>query len=113
MPWLATLVAILLWITLIYGSSVHALRGSHRIAKDDLVHLLQTAKPEVPGILDAFDRATEHILFSVLAPQMILTVSVFFFIAHLVSVKRRLNAAERNIQILRDVVSGIDGVPLR
>ena len=111
--WLSALVAALLWLMLVYGLSLQALRESHRIAKDDLAHLLQTVKPDVPEVLDTFDHATEQILFSVLAPHLVLTLSAFFFVAHLAAVKRRLNAAECSIRALRDVVLGVNGVPLR
>ena len=111
--WLSVLVAALLWLTFVYGLSLQALRESHRIAKDDLARLLQTAKPEVPEVLDAFDHATEQILFSVLAPHLVLTLSAFFFVAHLAAAERRLKVVECSLRALRDVVIGVEGVPLR
>ena len=46
-------------------------------------------------------------------PYLILAFATMFLIAHLVMVKRRLNVAERNIQMLRDVVLGVDGTSLK
>ena len=111
--WLQALMAALLWLTLVYGLPLQTLRESRRIAKDELARLLQTGKPDTPAVMDAFDRATEQVLFSVAGPYFILGVSMLFLVAHLVTIKRRLDAAERNIRTLRDVVLGVDGVPLR
>ena len=111
--WLPRLVAALLWLTLVYGLPLQTLRESRRIAKDELAHLLQTDRPDTPAILDAFDRATEQVLFSVAAPYFILGLATVFITAHLAATKRRLYAAERNIQTLRDVVLGVDGISLR
>ena len=111
--WLPALTAALLWLTLVYGLPLQTLRESRRIAKDELVHLLQTGKPDTPTVLDAFDRATEQVLFSVAGPYFILGVAMLFVVGHLVALKQRLHAAERNLQTLRDVVLGVDGVPLR
>lgn len=105
--------AALLWFVLVYLLPLHTLRESRQIARTELTHLLQTDRPNTPAILDAFDRATEQVLFSAAGPYFILGISTLFVIAHLVGVKRRLNTAERNIQTLRDVVLGVDGVPLR
>ena len=111
--WLPALMAALLWLMLVYGLPLLTLRQSRRIARDELAHLLQTGRPDAPTILDAFDRATEQVLFSAAGPYFVLGVSMLFLVAHLVTVKRRLNVAERNIQVLRDVVLGVEGVPLR
>lgn len=111
--WLPALMAGVLWLLLVYGLPLHTLRESRRIAKEELAHLLQMERPDTPSILDAFDRATEQVLFSAAGPYFILGVATLFLVAHLVAVKRRLHVAERNIQTLRDVVLGVDGFPLR
>ncbi len=111
--WLPTLLAATLWLVLVYGLPLHTLRESRLLARQELIHLLQTERPDTPSILEAFDRATEQVLFSVAGPYFILGIATLFLVAHLVAVKRRLNAAERGIQTLRDVVLGVDGVPLK
>ena len=107
------LAATLLWLTVVYGLSLQGLRGSHRIAEEALIRLLQTAKPDVPRVLNTFDRTTEQILFSMLAPQLVLTGAAFFFVAHLAALKQRLNAAERDIQVMRDMVPSVNGASRR
>ena len=111
--WLPSLLAAVCWFLLVYVLPLHTLRESRVTTRTELTHLLQTDKPNTPAILEAFDRATEQVLFSAAGPYFILGMSTLFVIAHLVAVKRRLNAAERDIQTLRGVVPGVDGVPLR
>ncbi len=102
-----------LWFVLVYALPLHTLRESRQTARGELTHLLQADRPDTPAILEAFDRATEQVLFSAAGPYFILGVATLFVIAHLVAVKRRLNAAERNIQTLRDAILGVDGISLR
>ena len=111
--WLPSLMAAICWFVLVYVLPLHTLRASRLTARTELTHLLQTDRPNTPAVLEAFDRATEQVLFSAAGPYFILGISTLFVIAHLVAVKRRLNAAERNIQTLRGAVLGVDGVPLR
>lgn len=111
--WLMTSGLALLWVTLVYGLPLQSLREARRLLRVELTHLLQTDKPDTAAILDAFDRATEQILFSAAGPYFILAVATVFLVAHLVAVKRRLNAAERDIRMLRDVVSGVDGISFK
>ncbi len=111
--WLPLLIAAMVWFVLVYFLPLHTLRKSRLTARTELTHLLQTDKPSTPAILEAFDRATEQVLFSAAGPYFILGIATLFVISHLVAVKRRLNTAERNIQTLRDVVLGVDGVPRR
>ena len=103
----------MLWTIIVYGMPLRALRESRRIARVELTQFLQTDRPDTPAILNAFDRVTEQVLFSVAGPYFILGVVTLFFITHLVVVKRRLHAAERDIQTLRDVIVGGDGVSFR
>ncbi len=103
----------MLWFVLVYVLPLHTLRASRQIARVELTHLLQADRPDAPAILDAFDRATEQVLFSAAGPYFILGIATLFVIAHLVAVKRRLHTAERNIQTLRDVILGVDEIPLR
>ena len=111
--WLSPLTAGAFWLLLIYALPLHTLRESRRIARDELVRLLQTKQPDTPAILDSFDRATEMILFSAVGPYFLLGVATMLLAAHLITLRRKLEAAERNIQVLRDVVLGVDGVSLR
>ncbi len=111
--WLPAWLAAVFWFVLVYLLPLYALRESRRTARMELTQLLQTGRPDTPAALRAFDQATEQVLFSAAGPCFILGIATFFVIAHLVAVKRRLHAAERNIQTLRDVVLGVDGVPLR
>ncbi len=104
---------VLLWFVCVYVLPLHTLRESRLTARVELTRLLQADRPNIPATLEAFDRATEQVLFSAAGPYFILGVATLFVIAHLAVVKRRLNAAERDIQVLRDVVRGVDGVPLR
>ena len=106
-------VGALLWIGIVYGLPLRNLRETRQLARTELTHLLQTDKPDRAAILDAFDRATEQILFSASGPYFILAVATLFLIANLVMLKRRLSVAERNIQVLRDVVLGVEEIPLR
>ena len=108
---LPALTASALWFVFVYFLPLHTLRESRQVARVELTHLLQTERPDTPSILDAFDRATEQVLFSVAGPYFILGVSTLFLVAHLVALKRRLDVAERRIQTLRDVVLGVDEVP--
>ena len=105
--------AAMLWILLVYGLPLQSLREARRLARVELTHLLQTDRPDTVAILDAFDQATERILFSAAGPYFILAAATVFLIAHLVAVKRRLDTAERDIRVLRDVVLGVDGIPLK
>ena len=98
---------------LVYVLPLHTLRKSRLTVRMELTHLLQADKPNTPVILEAFDRATEQVLFSAAGPYFILGLSTLFVIAHLVAVKRRLNRAERNIRTLQSVVLGADRVLLR
>ncbi len=107
------LMAALLWFVLVYILPLHTLRASRQTARVELTHLLQTDRPDAPAILAAFDRATEQVLFSATAPYFVLGLATLFVIAHLAAVKRRLHAAERDLQTLRVVVLGVDGIPLR
>ena len=110
--WLMFVVA-LLWVGLVYGLPLHSLREARQISRVELARLIHADKPDPATILDAFDRATERILFSASGPYLILACTTVFLITHLVTVKRRLDAAERNIQMLRDVILGVDGTLLR
>lgn len=111
--WLPALLVALLWLTLIGGLSLQILRAPRPVARDGLTALPRTDPPDIPAIPDAFDRATEQTLFTVAGLCFLLGTAVLFLVAHLVTVKRRLSAAERNIQTLRDVLLGVDGVSLR
>ena len=111
--WLPGVVAGLLWIGVVYGLPLLSLREARQVSRAQLTNLIQTGKPDVAGILDAFDHATENVLFAASGPYLILAMTSLFIIAQLVGAKRRLDAAERNIQVLRDVALGIDGISLK
>ena len=112
--WLSVAMAVLLWLFLVCGLPLQTLLESHRLAKDTLIHRLQTDHPpDAFAILDAFDRIGEQTVLWVAWLAFLLGGTTLFVVAHLVSIKRRLDVAERNVEVLSDVVFGIDGVPLR
>lgn len=111
--WLPGVVAGLLWIGVVYELPLLSLRDARQISRAQLANLVHTGKPDAAAILDAFDRATENVLFAASGPYLILAITSLFVIAHLVGVKRRLDAAERNIQVLRDIALGVDGISLK
>ena len=111
--WLPRVVAGLLWIGVVYGLPLLSLREARQVSRVQLADLIRTRKPDVAAILDAFDHATENVLFAASGPYLILAITSLFIIAHLVGMKRRLDAAERNIQVLRDVALGVDGISLK
>ena len=111
--WWLMLMATLFWLGMVYGLPLHSLREARQVSRVELARLIHAGKPDPAAILDAFDRATERILFSASGPYLILACATIFLVAHLVAVKRRLDAAERHIQTLRDVILGVDGTPLR
>ncbi len=98
---------------LAYSLSLQSLRVARQLDREELTRLLQTDKPEAAAIIEAFDQVTERILFSAAGPCFILAAATIFLIAQLVAVKRRLDTAERDIRVLRDVVLGVDGIPLK
>ena len=108
-----TLLVAALWYVLVYVLPLGNLRASRQTARLELAHLLQTEQPDVPAVLAAFDRATEQVLFSASGPYFILGLATLLLFAHVALVKRRLRAAERDIQALRSVVLGADGLPHR
>ena len=109
---LPALLVVALWFVFAYVLPLHSLRESRQTIRLELTHLFQTDRPDVPTILEAFDRATEQVLLSASVPYFILGLATLFLIAHLTLVKRRLHLAERNIECLREVMRGVDGMPL-
>ncbi len=69
---LPSLMAALLWFVLVYILPLNTLRASRQTVRIELIHLLQTDRPDMPASLDAFDRATEQVLFSAAGPYFIL-----------------------------------------
>lgn len=109
---LPALLVVTLWFVTACVLPLKTLRESRHGVRLELTHLLQTNRPDVPAVLETFGRATEQVLLSASGPYFILGLSTLFLIAHLTLVKRRLRLAERNIQTLRDVVFGVNGIPL-
>ena len=105
---LPALLVVMLWFVFVYVLPLQALRSSRQAARAELTHLLQTDPPNTPAILEAFDRATEQVLFSAATPYFILGLATLFLTAQLTILKRRLHTAEHNIQYLREVVFGVD-----
>ena len=104
--WYAGLVVALLWLSMVYGLPLRSLRAARDRERAEVIHLLQANKPDTRAILGAFDHATEQIVFSATGAYLILAVATVLLIAHLVRIKRRLNALERSIRALQDVARG-------
>ena len=109
---LPAIMVIMLWFVFVYVLPLETLRTSRQTVRAELTHLLQTDRLNVPAVLGTFDRETEQVLLSAAAPYFILGLATLFLIAHLTLLKRRLNASERSIQCLREVVLGLDGPSL-
>ncbi len=107
-------VAALLWVALVCVLPPQTLLDSRRLAREALAHQLQADhRPDTPVILDAFNRVTEQTVLSVAWPSFVLGMTTLLTAAYGIGIQRRLDAAERNVEVLRDVIFGIDGVSLR
>ncbi len=106
------LIGAIFWLAFACGSQRYQLREAIHQSHQNLQQLLGADQPDRAGVIAAFERANRN-LDAASGPYLILWVGMLFLLVHLVAVKRRLAAAERTLQALRDVVLGVDGVSLR
>ena len=104
----AILVIALLWLTFALAFPFYQLRQARRQARQDLLHLLATEKPDPGGLVAAFDRSNQNLDAAASGPCFILAFTSILLVNQLLKLRRRYNALAHDLAAADQRQAGSD-----